>query len=89
MEQSCCVTCQRVWKVHTLKDEATVHSIYRCRTCGEFLECKSYCQQHQQWTPLHKLEVHGLKGSMHYQLINHVHGRCGMETFGRTAHSRN
>lgn len=36
---------------------APVTRLYKCTTCGEFLECRSCCLKRHAFTPLHMLKV--------------------------------
>ncbi|KAK0429798.1 hypothetical protein EV421DRAFT_1945930 [Armillaria borealis] len=55
----CCATCQWMWKgkAHSLEGEAVAHTLYCCRTCGEFFECRDCCCRRHQRLPLHKVEM--------------------------------
>ena len=38
----------------------SVAQLFKCVTCGEFLECRSCCMRRHQYTPLHTLKVSSL-----------------------------
>lgn len=39
------------------KEPSLTCSLYRCQTCGEFLECGECCVLRHQRTPCHAIEV--------------------------------
>lgn len=51
----CCTLCESHY-TPGLSPEGRVR-LFKCRMCGEFLQCKACLLQRHQWTPLHIVEV--------------------------------
>lgn len=57
-EEPYCVTCNRKFNCRSsdsLDDEAT---LFRCKQCGPFLECRACCVDRHRRSPIHTIEVH-------------------------------
>jgi hypothetical protein len=56
-EHPCCSLCSKVYDPTPTDVPGVVATIYKCRTCGAFLQCRECCLEEHIRRPLHVIEV--------------------------------